>query len=202
MVRKRAVEGFGLLLSYLAASCGSCPSVDPRPVSACDVPTSRVAFDSTTVEQLAGEYRLIFVSDSYPAPGATRAAALHLEVIRDTLYRLYRYSSITGKWHRFGERPLRGWLTGPLKEVGAVWSGNAGSEDPAAPGLYYEQAYDEFIVGDVSELLYGASTKMQVLWTVGRDFGGRWKPELTLTVYDRATGRRLTFGGRFCAVRQ
>jgi len=105
MVRKRAVEGFGLLLSYLAASCGSCPSVDPRPVSACDVPTSRVAFDSTTVEQLAGEYRLIFVSDSYPAPGATRAAALHLEVIRDTLYRLYRYSSITGKWHRFGERP-------------------------------------------------------------------------------------------------
>jgi hypothetical protein len=66
MVRKRAVEGFGLLLSYLAASCGSRPRVDPRPVSACEVPTSRVAFDSTSVEQLAGEYRLIFVSDSYP----------------------------------------------------------------------------------------------------------------------------------------
>ncbi len=202
MVKNRAVEGFGLFLSCLAASCSSRARVDPTPVSECSRPSSSAAFDSTAVEQLAGDYRLIFVSDSYPVPGAARTADLHLEMVRDTLYRLYRYSSIAGKWHRFGERPLRGWVNGPLQQVGAVWSGNANSEDPAAPGVYYEQAYGEFIVGDVPELMDGASTKMQVLWTAGRDFGGRWKPELTLTVYDSATGRRLTFGGRFCALRQ
>jgi hypothetical protein len=190
------------LMPLIVGACARHRSEQPAPRSDCAVPDGAVAFDSTKIERLAGDYRLIFVSDSYPIPNASRPAELHLAIARDTLRRFYRYSSLGRKWHQWGERPLVGWLEGELEELHASWSGDPRSEDPDAPGVYYEQAYGEFIIGRVPELMDGASTSMQVAWMAEDSFGGRWEPDLGLViVLDSATGRRLVFGGHYCAWR-
>jgi len=109
-----------LLAGLMPLAPGACTGhrggkPEPRPV--CAAPAGAVEFDSTKIERLPGDYRLIFVSDSYPVPNASRAAELHLAVTRDTLRRFYRYSSLGRKWHRWGERPLVGWLEGDLEEL-------------------------------------------------------------------------------------
>lgn len=201
----RVFCGAGVIALVLLSACASPGPASPSPKPACSVPVDAAPFDSAAIERLAGDYRLVFVSDSYPTPGSSREAKLHLAVNRDTLRRFYQYSVLRQAWHRWGERPLVGWLEGslPLQEVHAVWSGDPGSRDPDAPGIYYEQGYAEFTVGRVPNLMDGAGTTMEVRWTHQDGFGGRWMPDLGLAmIVDSATGRRLVLGGTYCAWRQ
>src|SRR5207244_665276 len=124
----RITAWLGSLALCIVAACATHSNALPEAMAACARPVAATPFDSAFVERLAGDYRLVMVSDSYPTPGTMREARLHLAVNRDTLRRFYRYSALRQAWRRWGERPLVGWLEGPLDEVHASWSGDPGSK--------------------------------------------------------------------------
>ena len=182
-------------------ACVHRASQGPEPASACPYP-SNTLFDSTRIEDLAGAYELTLVADSFPIPGATVSGQLILRVNTDTLRRRYVFSVPTRQWRKFGERPLVGTADINLKQLFAPVSRDPRSTDPDAPGVYFEQAYGEFLLGVQPNLTDGTSTELvpSHVWPDG--FRGRWIPNYGIaTIVDSTSGKPAHVGGVFCAVR-
>jgi hypothetical protein len=162
----------------------------------CSVPSTQalVPFPPHTAEALAGEYRLVLVSQFGPRSGKSLSGELHL-ARNDTLHRYY-LNALGGGWRRRGDRPLYGWA----KLRGDVGLATAGtpleSRDSTQPGV----VTDLDSLGEGFRLRLGYRPMFDGGWneltvtTVGpAGFAGHWESSVGMTDYRAA--------GYFCAER-
>jgi hypothetical protein len=191
-----------LIVSLAAVGCMLQTQRRSELTHPCAYPSSASAFDSAHVEELAGDYNLTLVADSFPSPGAATSGQLSLRVNTDTLRRRYVFSVLWQQWHRFGERPLVGTAAIDLGRVYAPVSRDPRSTDPDAPGVYFEQAYGEFRVGVQPNSSDGTSTELAPAHVWSDGFQGHWTPDYGIaTLVDSSTGKPAHLGGVFCAIR-
>jgi hypothetical protein len=176
-----------------ALSCAPGPFAAKR--TRCDVPPTQalVPFAPRTAEALAGEYRLVLVSQVGPRSGKSSSGDLHL-ARNDTLHRYYL--NALGGWRRRGDRPLYGWaeLRGdvglatagtPLESRGSDQPGVATDLDSLVEGFRLRLGYRLMFDGGWNEL--------KVTRVSHSGFAGRWESSVGMTNYRAA--------GYFCAER-
>jgi hypothetical protein len=176
-------------MALLGWSCSSQQHAIASLALSCTAPSTAARFDSSQVEQLAGLYALMLVTDSFPSHGARTSGRLRLRVTSDSL-------------RRFGEWPLTGTLEMNLDAIFAPYSHDPRSTDPRAPGVYFDNASGVFGIGVQPNLMDGTSTSLTplVVWPEG--FQGRWTPHYGIaSIRNPATGKPAHVGGDFCAVR-
>jgi hypothetical protein len=177
-------------MALLGWSCASQQHAIASLALSCAAPSTAARFDSSQVEQLAGVYALMLVTDSFPSHGARTSGRLRLRVTSDSLL-------------RFGEWPLTGTLEMNLDAIFAPYSHDPRSTDPRAPGVYFDNASGVFGIGVQPNLMDGTSTSLTplVVWPEG--FQGRWTPHYGIaSIMNPATGKPAHVGGDFCAVRK
>jgi hypothetical protein len=176
-------------MALLGWSCASQQHAITSLALSCTAPSTAARFDSSQVEQLAGIYALMLVTDSFPSHGARTSGRLRLRVTSDSL-------------RRFGEWPLTGTLEMNLDAIFAPYSHDPRSTDPRAPGVYFDKPSGVFGIGVQPNLRDGTSTSLTplVVWPEG--FQGRWTPHYGIaSIMNPATGEPAHVGGDFCAVR-
>jgi len=180
------------LLAFMALLGWSCASRQHAIASlaqSCVAPSSAARFDSSQVEQLAGVYALLLVTDSFPSHGARTSGRLRLRVTTDSL-------------RRFGDWPLVGTLEMNLDAVFAPSSHDPRSTNPGAPGVYFDKPSDGFEIGVQRNLMDGTSTSLTPLLVWPEGFQGRWTPHYGIaSIMNPATGKPAHVGGDFCAIR-
>ena len=180
------------LLAFIALLGWSCASRQHAIASlaqSCVAPSSAARFDSSQVEQLAGVYALLLVTDSFPSHGARTSGRLRLRVTTDSL-------------RRFGDWPLVGTLEMNLDAVFAPSSHDPRSTNPGAPGVYFDKPSDGFEIGVQRNLMDGTSTSLTPLLVWPEGFQGRWTPHYGIaSIMNPATGKPAHVGGDFCALR-
>jgi hypothetical protein len=191
-------------MAVLGWSCASQQHAIASLAQSCTAPSTAARFDSSEVEQLAGDYALTLVADSFPSHGARTSGRLRLRVNTDTLRRYYVHSPLTNGWRRFGERPLVGTLEMNLDAIFAPYSLDPRSTNPDAPGVYFQRTSGTggFNIGVQPNMTDGTSTTLvpTVVWPEG--FQGRWEPDYGIArILNPATGQPAHVGGDFCAVR-
>ena len=176
-------------MALLGWSCASHQHAIASLAQSCAAPSTAAAFDSSQVEQLAGVYALMLVTDSFPSHGARTWGRLRLRVTADTL-------------RRFVEWPLVGTLDMNLDAIFAPYSHDPKSVDPRAPGVYFDKPSAVFGIGVQPNLVDGTSTSLTPLLVWPDGFQGRWTPHYGIaSIMNPATGKPAHVGGDFCAVR-
>ncbi len=180
------------LLAFMALLGWSCASRQHAIASlalSCAAPSTAARFDSSQVEQLAGVYALLLVTDSFPSHGARTSGRLRLRVTTDSL-------------RRFGDWPLVGTLEMNLDAVFAPYSHDPRSTNPGAPGVYFDKPSGGFEIGVQRNLMDGTSTSLTPLLVWPEGFQGRWTPHYGIaSIMNPATGKPAHVGGDFCAIR-
>jgi hypothetical protein len=176
-------------MALLGWSCASQQHAIASLALSCKPPSTAARFDSSQVEQLAGIYALMLVTDSFPSHGARTSGRLRLRVNTDSVRRL-------------DEWPLVGTLEMNLDAIFAPYSHDPKSNDPRAPGVYFDKASGVFGIGVQPNLMDGTSTSLTPLLVWPEGFQGRWTPHYGIaSVMNPTTTKPAHVGGDFCAVR-
>lgn len=206
----KVLKAIGGLLAMSSLGCASALSASTRASQQpheCDeaVPTSASHVESVPsfkIPMLAGEYRLVMVSQRAEDAGRTAEGRLTLWPT-DSLLRSHLPVRMGDEmiWRQTGYRPLWGSSTIDLSDLGAMPGSSVASSDPMAPGVLVEGRKLQLGVGTLGSIqLDGSTTVLELIYAGPGLFRGTW--------WHRGYGRRMRDGvelpwafGYFCALR-